>query len=1021
MGTLQNIAAAADRVAERGHRVHLAWRLVLGCLIAFTHLSCEAVPARPLSLLGYQRTSWGQKDGAPAGIQAMARTSDGWLWLGTNSGLYQFDGVSFSPRETLPLGNLHSRSISRLLSAPNGDLWVFFSAGGASVLRRNDRDHPVWIVGLPDGTPIDSVAEDDQSSIWITAGSGIYQSRGDRWEQINPAEVGLPEDRAPTVLSDHRGNIWYCTDTRVYVRPPHSTQFNPVAGNWRSIRAFVVSAQGGMSVIDGSTSPTDVFEQLPVPRGSNQARLSAMSEMSMRDSYGVMWSVACNHGDLCISPPASAQKRSITEGQIDPWKALGEIPPGTMTLLIDEQGNTWVGTKKGLVQFRAAAATPVRFPNGTYFFSVVPNADGTVYVGTDSRSSDALDQLWRVSTDASPQPLLAHAISAAWQESKDSILLAGAQGLLKFDGKKGYLEKWPQAATIGGTTPQSMAEDSAGRLWVAFRDFPPWRRGPDGWHERGGIADLPHGLVALIVPSGSDTWLGYRNNTLIRVDAKDHLSQWDQRQGLLTGSVTALVTGVPVLVGGERGLQWFDGKKFHSIQAAHADELTGITGLLHEPDGSLWVNGFRGLVHYSADTFSRALSDENFLMEGRIYDEGDGVQGTAQQTRPLPTLTRGTDNKIWVASTNGLSWIDSSSIPTNIRPPLVEIADINSSRELTNGMHFSAGTRQLRIGFHVLSLTRPDRTQVRYRLVGIDRRWTDAGNKRDAVFENLGPGNYRFELIASNEDGIWTKQPARLEFSIEPTFFQTAAFKLICLVVGLGAIWLAFALRLRHERRRMREKMAVRHAERERIARELHDTLLQGISGLLMRMQVWSGHRGLPSDLQGDMVRATDQGRQMLIEGRDRIAELRTDDDNPVMLSNAISAIGERLSTLHGTRFTLQGETTGLALRHDVGEDVVAMVHEAISNAHAHAGASSIDITLSVRGAHLSITVADDGRGITKEEIDGAGKTGHWGLVGMRERARRIGARFTIVGGERGGTKVVFQGIRLSRRLDLGQ
>ncbi len=986
---------------------------MLGSLLAVAHFAAQAANTRtPVSLLDYQRTTWTQKDGAPAGIQAMARSSDGWLWLGTSAGVFQFDGLSFSPRDSLPAGNLHSRSVRRLLTTSNGDLWVFFSAGGASVLRRGDRDHPAWIAGLSEGATIDSEADDDQNHVWITSGPHIYRNHGDQWEQVRPSDVGLPEDGEPTVFSDHRGNVWYCTDTRIYVRTRFSNRFVPINGNWHAIQTFVFSAAGGMSVVDGSMSPTDASTQLSVPAGSRSARSSASSEMSMRDVQGAIWSVECDHADLCFSPRDSTTLRRGADEQSDPWKADGEKSPGTMTLLVDEEGNTWVGTKLGLVQFRLAAARRVRFPDNTYFFTVVPDADGTVVVGTDGRSDNAVDQLWRVDTDNAIHSLSSHATSAAWLEPDHSILLAGPLGIWRFDGRSEVPLEGPHAVSVKGVTPQSMAEDGAGRLWLAFNTLPPWRKDTLGWRERGGIAELPAGLVALIVPSGNDTWLGYRSNMLVRLDAGDHVSQWDQRQGLVTGSVTALITKKPMLVGGERGLQWFDGKAFHAIHAADVAQLSGITGLLRDQDGSLWINGFRGLVHYPADEVAHALSDENFAMHGRLYDEGDGVPGTAQQARPLPTLTRGSDGRIWVASTNGMSSIDPPSLPVNRQSPSVEIAGVNDVAQPANGLDLPAGTRQLRMRFHVLSLTRPDRTQVRYRLLGLDDKWIDAGTRREAFFGNLGPGRYRFELIAGNEDGVWTSQATGLPFNIEPTFFQTGWFKSICVIIGLVALWLIFRWRLRHERKLMRQKMAVRHAERERIARELHDTLLQGISGLLMRVQVWSGRRELPTDLQGDMQRASEQGRSMLSQGRDRIAELRADDGELVNLSNAIRVIGDKFAALHAAGFVVIDHAPDAALRHDVSEDVLAIVHEAIANAYAHAGGKSVKVKLEERAGRIGISVTDDGCGISSEQLDEAGTTGHWGLVGMRERARRIGVRLVIGAGETGGTRVLIEGIR---------
>ncbi|WP_250623025.1 two-component regulator propeller domain-containing protein [Pinirhizobacter soli] len=974
--------------------------LALGCLLG---------SAFGQAATGYQRSMWSQKEGAPAGIQAMARTSDGWLWLGTNAGLFQFDGLTFGRREILAPGDLRSRSVVRLAAMSSGDLWVFLSAGGVIVLPKNDRDHPVAMTGLPDQTTYGGLAEDTQGHVWATAGKAIYRSSGATWQAMAPDSLGLPVPDDPNLRNDQAGNLWYGDQGRFWVRKRDSPRFVPVPGSWGPIGEIIAAMDGRVWVLALDLQVTRLQELPDVGRAGAVSAFSESDQM-MIDKNGVVWSVACDTGDLCIKqePTSSTTGAARVESS---WKVVGDVSKGAMCVLIDADGNIWIGTKGGLMRLRTNAATPVPFPDDTYYFSVFPGPDGAVYAGTDSRNGTPSDRLWRLGDTATPVSGLDHPVSVWTREDDGTLLLAGEHGAWSFDGSRLQTFDLPIPWSRDRPRPQAMASDAQGRLWIAYPHGAPWRRSTAGWQERGGIPDLPDTPIASITRVHDDLWFGYRDNKVAIVEANDRVTVLDQHAGLALGSVNVILATPPLLAGGERGLQWFDGHAFHFIRAQHPELLSGITGVLRDKDGSLWINGFAGLVHFAGADVARAMHDATVAMPGRLYDNGDGVAGAAQQVRPLPTLTRGPDGRIWVASSDGLAWIDPKTMPRNTRKPELAIRDINGNRPSHDETILPAGTTRVGVGFDVLSLTRPDRVDVRYRLVGNSNGWVSAGTRRDVMFDHLPPGHYRFEVIAANEDGVWNLDAATVSFAVQPMFYQTVWFKLLCVLVALVLAWGIFRLRLRQERTLIRQKMAVRHAERERIARELHDTLLQGISGLLMRVQAWTRLGDLSAEVRGDMERAGEQARQMLTQGRDRIAHLRADDDHPVRLADGLQAIGENLSALHGKNFHLVDHAPEATFRHDVATEVCAIVHEAIANAHAHSGGQAVTVTLERRGDGLAITIADDGRGVTDAEVEEAAKSGHWGVVGMRERARRIGARFSMTAGGQGGTTVTIERI----------
>jgi signal transduction histidine kinase/ligand-binding sensor domain-containing protein len=981
----------------------LAW------LVALAPLASVGKPLHvPGSLQDYQHTHWGQQDGAPAGIQAMARTADGWLWLGTSAGLFQFDGLTFTQRETLAANDLGPHAVRMLHAAANGDLWVFLSAGGVRVLPAGDRAHPRAMANLATVTAFDTAAEDSQGHIWATAGSHLYRSQGTTWQPVSPASVGLPDNDAPGMVDDLRGNLWYVTPRRIWVRTGSATRFVQVPGTWQNLVEIFHSTAGQVVAVDQSGTAPARLIPLAVPVGSGPVAPHSQSDQMSMDGQGVIWSVACDHGELCTARPGAA---TLPGAGDDPWKATGTPGPGTMSLLIDEDGSTWVGAKTGLERFRIAAATRVRLPPDTYYFAVAPQADGSIYVGTDSRTGTGSDRLWHIGSTIVAMSSSRHAVSALWQDTDGAIVVSGQDGSWLLHHHE--LQPWATPPTTATARPhaQAMARDAKGRFWLAYTDGETWQHDEDGWRERGDIGALPDVAVATLVPSGDMLWFGYRTNALASLDAGDRVTRWDRRQGLATGSVNVVIASTPMLVAGERALQWFDGQRFHALRARDADQLTGITGVLRDNDGALWVNGFAGLTHFTGNDVRHAMQDASFAMPGRLYDDGDGLAGAAQQQRPLPSLTRGSDGRIWVASTNGLAWLDPAALPHDLRSPDVYIRELNGRVQPGRYTRLPPQTGDIRIGFDILSLTRPDRVTVRYRLAGASSEWTDAGVRREVVFNRLPPGTYRFEVRAANADGVWNTRAAALTFVIEPTFVQTAWFKAMVAALVAMALWLLFAWRLRRERQLLRQKMAVRQVERERIARELHDTLLQGISGLLMRLQVWSGHRTLPADIRRDMERASEQGRHMLTDGRDRIAQLRANDDHPVLLADGIHAMADRLDARNGTAFVVTDLAPGTTLRHDIANEVLAIVHEAVSNAHTHAGGDTITVTLATHRTRLSVVVADDGRGIDDNDLHNACVHGRWGLVGMRERAQRIGIRLTISAGANGGTRVTLADI----------
>ncbi len=306
--------------------------------------------------------------------------------------------------------------------------------------------------------------------------------------------------------------------------------------------------------------------------------------------------------------------------------------------------------------------------------------------------------------------------------------------------------------------------------------------------------------------------------------------------------------GDRVWVGGERGLLRFDGERFIPVRTAGEDPLRELWGVVETEAGALWMAGSAGIVSLSRDQVQQVLRDPAATPKPAVFDFRDGLIGSVQSLRPTPALVEGGDGRLWFALSTGLGVIDPAHIVRNTLPPPVTIWSLTSEGHeyspYAREVLLPVGTRQLQIGYAASSLSVPERVRFRYQLEGLDDAWQDVGDRREAIYTNVAPGTYRFRVIASNNDGVWNDKGATLVFTIPPAFYQTTWFYALCALLLIAVIVLLYRLRLRQATAAMRVRLEDRIVERERIARDLHDTLLQGLQGLILRSP---GRRGAHS------------------------------------------------------------------------------------------------------------------------------------------------------------------------------
>ena len=629
-----------------------------------------------------------------------------------------------------------------------------------------------------------------------------------------------------------------------------------------------------------------------------------------------------------------------------------------------------------------------------------------MWIACDERSTAYVDEIRDgkvVTRQTTP------AFDVAYRDHEGGVWFGGPTALGRLENDR--ILTTPLPPTLLGRPIEALVRDHGGALWVSVSRRTVFRFLDGEWSEYGSLRGLPRDFP--LVESVDDVgvlWFGYRNNQIARIEGRA-VQMLDASRGLDVGNVLAILAGDgEVWVGGELGFARFDGRRFVPIRSALAAPFKGISGIVRARNGDLWLNGIAGIVHIARDEVEHLIRDPNHPVGCEIYDYLDGVPGVASQLRPTPTAIETTDGRVWFSTTGGIVSIDVSHLLRNTVPPPVTIwslASGHSSYPNTGEiLHLPLHATDLQIEYSAGSLTTPERVHFRYRLEGLDDQWQEVGTRREALYTNLGPGSYAFRVTASNSDGVWNTTGAAIHFTIPPAFYQTRWFYALCALACAAILYSLYRIRMRQMSAQVRGRLEARLGERERIARELHDTLLQGMQGLIWRFQAAADRIPQSQPARQMMEQSLDQADKLLEEGRDRVKDLRPAGSDATDLPQAIAAEGERFVQLHQVVFFASVQGTRRQLHPIVREESFLIAREALSNAFQHANARRIEAEVTYGEDALHVRIRDDGGGIGMTVLAAGGRPGHFGLIGMRERAKKLGAHLEVWSKSGAGTEI---------------
>lgn len=959
----------------------ITWLVLVTSWVLLSAVPVRALdPAQPAN--GFLRTHFTSDEGLPGPvIDHILQTNDGFLWLIANgSSLSRFDGKNY-----LYVTNPTPEAMAL---APNGDLWLGTDEGLKHLPAADLNKFSFSKLASYDPVPgkqtrIVCLRFSRNGLLWVGTNAGLFRFDGTQFVAVGP-------------------RVW-------------TSQIREAPDG----HLFVVNAEGFMELAGSEVVP---HPQLARQLGVKDNEIFDV----LKDSRGITW--------YCTAQGVARE----TNGRIE---RLGtEAGPGQAAHRVheDAQGNVWIGKENGL--FRATATGLELVADKINVRSIYSDRDGNLWVGTNG------DGLYRFKNrgirmftvkDGLPNNVLMTVIA-----THDGAVWTGANcgGLTRFDGT--HFQTFNEQHGLKNSCVYSLAEDANHDLWIGtsgggvfryhngtFTQYSKREGLPDDrvtsvlaardgsvWSATaGGLARLKDGHVRTFTTAD-----GLSTNAPVKVFEDRAGNIWvGSRSGLdrLVGDRFENFASIPKVfavpagedrdggffvimdVDGEGVTRRFDKGRVDTMQDVAAYDLA------ETEQGELWFAGAGAFRRVQPGNFARARSRD----EPIDYEEFLTLDGlnTSESVGIGPTLALTRDDKLWAATPNGLAMFDLRSLRVSNTKPSIYLTDVTVGRNTERAgreVILPPGTNHVEIHFAAVEISAPEKIRLQYRLDGVDSEWLDAPAKPVAIYSNIPIGTRALHVRACNRNGIWDREGVVFMLTQQPYFYQTRWFVAAMIAVGILLVGLVYRLRVGQISRQMSARFDERLAERTRVARELHDTLLQTVQGSKMvadhALKNAADHNRMVramEQLATWLAQATEEGRAALLSLRSSTTEKN---DLAEAFRRAIDECG--ISSRAQISFAVNGPAREM---HPIVRDEIYRIgYEAIRNACAHSRADRLDVTLEY-GHDLTLRISDNGAGIDAEIVE-QGKDGHFGLRGMRERAERISSKFTLASAPESGTAI---------------
>jgi ligand-binding sensor domain-containing protein/two-component sensor histidine kinase len=981
-----------------GHAV--SSRLAPGLLSALLFASPTAalalrIESADAEAVPYSRHVWSSTDGLPEDLaQAITETPDGYLWIGTSGGLVRFDGSRFTVFNHENEAAFGDDSVYSLYTSKDGTLWAGTEGGGLVRYQRGVFHRFGAEQGLTNAF-VRVIFEDHLGRRWIGTDAGLFRMEGETFERID-GRSGLPailvhsicEDREGRLLVGGRGLLVLCGREAAYYSSSESMADN-------SIRTIRQTADGSVWIgtISGLRCLRSGIRGNPFrsPKTIDSANISVLLEG--------------RGGELWIGTYGRGMMR-YRSGRMDRFSAPSWLPHNNVIALFeDREGNVWVGTRGGLLRLSPCAATTITTSDGA--------------------------------------PLNINTIS---QDRDGTLFVAALNGrLFQVSGQTLVPVSLPLATS--GLRIRNVFRDSTGALWI----------GTDG---QGVIRLLRNRAVRYSIQQGlvNDFVRAFceQRDGSIWIGTDDGLSRWHAgrfqsfttESGLIYGSVRALLVdrNDRLWVATDEGLSRFESGvcvtdpllnrvQGHKVWALHEDPAGGLwigtqgAGLFFAKDGklfqfttqeglpsnkihfitedrhaNLWMSGPSGIVSISRSDLEALPRDPARPLAVRLYTTSEGLRTNEMNGGVQPAGVLASTGELWFPGIKGAVRV-TPNVPDQGGPPPVLIEQViadDRAVSFEQGLLLPPGEGKLEIRYTAIRLQSPERIHFKYWMEGFDREWTAAGQRRVAYYTNLPAGRYRFHVVAYELNAPHNASEKILDLEWRPPFYRTWWFLALCGILAASVAWGSYWLHLRNIRRRFAAVLE----ERSRLAREMHDTLIQGCLGVSTLLEAVSGAQAVSPQLSTELLdRARSEVRSTVDEARMAIWNLRHGAANNRKLVQAVSQLAKRVASESSVAVGFESDGPARALDAEVERSLTVLVREALQNAVRHAAPKHVSVRLRFERKRLTVAVTDDGCGFDTSASQWSNGH-HYGLIGMQERVEKLGGTLDIRSAPGKGTEV---------------
>ena len=945
----------------------------------------------------YIHTSWRIQDGSlPAGMFSITQTSDGFLWLLSLPGeVYRFDGVRFV-RWPVPPG-----PSGKVFADSGGGLWV--TAEELVHLKKGVVAAHFELAGTHG---FQSISEDPEGTVWVglRGEDAPLCSASDHGVKCFGKNDGLPLSEINAVLPDGSGGLWLGGSTAlVHWNRGGVSETYPVKAAISSLAhtpdgtlwvGLLQEGAGlGLQQLSGGVLRTFVTPHF------DGSQLGVTSLMADRD------------GNLWVGTDASGVVR-IHGDAVERYRQTDGLSGDSVWALFeDREGIVWAGTTSGLDSFRDPRVVTFSAVQGLgkdLAAGILASRDGTVWVANNG-SLDRIKNGSVTSIDKS-RGLPGDQVAAMLEDRAGNLWVGVDDGLYLF--KDGRFRRLPEPDHQPLGMVVGLTEDVDGNIWAAcgrprklvrIRDFQvrdvfPADQVAQGAHH---LAADPHGGIWIATSTGDVVLM--RNGTV------ETTIPLDPRSSPLNRHIVADADG-SVLVSSEIGLVGWRAGTVQRMTTKNGLPCDFVIAFVQDTEKHWWLYTRCGVVGFSDAELQKWWANPDAMIRNRVYDAFDGAQPNIGSFNAAASTA---DGRVWFSSGVVVQMLDPSRISRPAGPAAASVESVIVDRETfaaIDNLEVGPHPRDLQIDYTSPTFSIPQKVTFRYTLDGYDDGWNEAGPRRQAFYTDVPPGKYTFRVMAANSDGVWNERAATLTFSIAPAYYQTTWFRAVAAVSFVALLWAAHRYRMRQVQHAFALTLEARVGERTRIARELHDTLLQSFHGLLLRFQTALYLLpDRPAEAQEQLAGAIDHAAKAITEGRDAVQGLRSSTIEKNNLALAISALGAELAADgSGLRpafhVAVEGETREL---HPILRDeIYKIAAEALRNAFRHAQAGRVEVEIRYDTEQFRLRVRDDGKGIDPAVLANQGLEGHYGLRGMPERAALIGGTLTVWSEVGAGTEV---------------